>query len=289
VPDPFFVGADSIVPLSHPIDKRAMELSDVISVHAYCDLACLQATLSEITAYGKPILLTEWMARQVQSTYETALPTLKELKVGAYQWGLVKGKTQTHLPWPHVAHQFHGDPMWWHDVLDADGTFHNEQEGEVIRSHVYPQNRALSADIFMLDVDSTESMDKLAPVPSSEELVHGLSVHQIHLSQNEMSHEGSHHNVHHMHDVASSHVELPVIQEGEQTVIPSVCSISMATINAAAAMHAGESASALHLMEGAGHGSSSHIKSKSMTFGDQMMTPSMESLDLAAEIGGIEF
>jgi hypothetical protein len=100
MPDPFFEG-DLVVPLAHAIDQRAMELSDVITIHAYCDPACLQTTLMEISHFGKPMLLTEWMARQVKSTYEETLPTLKELKVGAYQWGLVKGKTQTHLPWPH--------------------------------------------------------------------------------------------------------------------------------------------------------------------------------------------
>lgn len=102
MPDPFFEGGtDVVVPLAHAIDQRAMELSDVISIHAYCDPVCLQTTLMEISHFGKPMLLTEWMARQVKSTYEETLPTLKELKVGAYQWGLVRGKTQTHLPWPH--------------------------------------------------------------------------------------------------------------------------------------------------------------------------------------------
>jgi len=99
-PDPFFEG-DVVVPLAHAIDQRAMELSDVITIHAYCDPLCLQTTLMEVSHFGKPMLLTEWMARQVKSTYEQTLPTLKELKVGAYQWGLVRGKTQTHLPWPH--------------------------------------------------------------------------------------------------------------------------------------------------------------------------------------------
>jgi len=297
------------------IDKRAMELSDVISVHAYCDLLCLQSTLQEVTQYGKPILLTEWMARQVQSTYETALPTLKELKVGAYQWGLVKGKTQTHLPWPHVAHQFNGDAMWWHDVLDADGTFHNEQEGEVIRSFVYPQNKALTSDVFLLDVDSTESIDKLVTMANLMD-EHHTTAHpsHAHLSQNEvlvgggdpmhnsnsLNHLMSHHSHHHMMAEGISSMtldqQLPTLQEGEQQVIPSVCSISMATINAAAAQQAGEMSIASDLMDyqhavaaaelqGVVHGAKS-----TPTFGSHMTTSSIvDGLDLAEISGGIEF
>ena len=256
MPDPFF--DSKIIPLTHEIDQRAMELSDVISVHAYCDPACLQATLSEITFHGKPILLTEWMARQVQSTYESAFPTLKELKVGAYQWGLVKGKTQTHLPWPHVAHQYDGDQMWWHDVLDADGTFHNEQEGEVIRSFVHPQIKALSAEVFLIDSESTEGLDEM---------------HQ-HVSLSQL-----HHHVDSMPE--HSFAEIPVINEGEEVVIPSVCSISMATINAVAAAQAAE------LAENEEISSYGHRTKSAPTFGKHMSTPSMEALDL--DIGGIEF
>jgi hypothetical protein len=191
-----------------------MELSDVISIHAYCDHPTLQAVLQEVTVHGKPILLTEWMARQVQSTYETALPTLKELKVGAYQWGLVRGKTQTHLPWPHVAQQFHGDPMWWHDVLEADGTFHNEEEGEIIRSWVYPQNKAVSSDLF-LD-ESTPSIVTVS-VESGLDNISALSQHHLPPS-------------HHILLTDSSQAELPTVQEGQHSVIPSVCSISMASL-----------------------------------------------------------
>lgn len=266
-----------------------MELSDVISIHAYCDHDCLQSTLQEITCHGKPILLTEWMARQVQSTYETSFPTLKELKVGAYQWGLVKGKTQTHLPWPHVAHQYHGDPMWWHDVLDVDGTFHDEREGEIIRSFVYPQNKALSSEIFLSAMDSSESIEMMAR--ASQESMHVLLEHQNqhHLSQNDLS--ASPLDAINLPE-GTSHAELPVILEGERQVIPSVCSISMATINALASQQAGEFASGIELDNLVKH-QSLHSKS-TPTFAAQMVTPNMEGLDLAQLetsdfVGGIEF
>jgi len=120
-----------------------MQLSDIISIHAYCDNVCLQEVFRKTAQYDKPIMLTEWMARQVKSTYCSILPTLMEYNVGAYQWGLVKGKTQTFLPWPHVT----GNDMtlWWHDTLDADGRFHSDNEGHVIRNFIYPQKNPYSA------------------------------------------------------------------------------------------------------------------------------------------------
>jgi hypothetical protein len=254
MPDPFFEG-DVVVPLAHAIDQRAMELSDVISIHAYCDPTCLQTTLMEISHFGKPMLLTEWMARQVKSTYETTLPTLKELKVGAYQWGLVRGKTQTHLPWPHVAKNYEGDPMWWHDILDADGSVHCEKEAEVIRSFAFPQSKAFSSDMFMDPEDSMLNLEAAleAAVQHAE-------------------HEG-----------------MVPINEGEEAVVPSVCSISMAAISSAMS-HAGLDNTMLeHSGEPDGPSLSRHhsFGVPSNTFGSHMRTKSVEGLDLA--LGGIEF
>jgi len=276
MPDPFF--DSGIIPLQHPIDQRAMQLSDVISIHAYCDPVVLERTLNEITSFGKPILLTEWMARQVKSTYDTALPTLKDLKVGAYQWGLVQGKTQTYLPWPHVAHNYEGEQMWWHDVLDSEGNFHSEQEGEVIRSFVYPQNRAIGADVLLIDSDSLTSLETA--------MEHAPSTQHFH-----MQHEN---------------VDVPDLGHGEDAVIPSVCSITMAQINSMAAQafaNAAAAASEHHhhhvpsaptLSSDAGQQQQQHQQqnglgaSKSaVTFASHMASQNMEGLDL--ELGGIEF
>ena len=39
------------------------------------------------------------MRRASGSRFETHLPFFKEHGIGCYSWGLVNGKTQTHLPW----------------------------------------------------------------------------------------------------------------------------------------------------------------------------------------------
>ena len=99
-----------------------MELSDVISF-PYQRMEGLRISLEVVGSYRRPIFCTEWLARHVGSVVEQQLPLFKELKIGAYQWGLVKGKTQTHLPWPFVRNI---DPdfrrVWFHDLLEEDGT-----------------------------------------------------------------------------------------------------------------------------------------------------------------------
>ena len=39
------------------------------------------------------------MARNIGSTFDTILPIAREYHVGAINWGLVAGKSQTYLPW----------------------------------------------------------------------------------------------------------------------------------------------------------------------------------------------
>ena len=85
-------------------------------------------------------------------------------------------------------------------------------------------------------------------------------------------------------------VDVPNIAEGEEAVIPSVCSISMATLNAMAAAAAAEN-SVREETFGESHGSQTFRASQtfggSQTFGAHMKSPSMVGLDL--EYGGLEF
>jgi hypothetical protein len=245
MPDPFFDTSD-VIPLGHRIDQRAMQLSDVISIHAYCEPMRLQSILTDIARFGKPILLTEWMARQISSTFDTSLPTLKELKVGAYQWGLVKGKSQTWLPWPHIAHKYENDPTWWHDVLDAEGNFHSEKEAEVFRSVLYPRSRTISSGALLSELVS-ENMDA----------AHS-SQHLFGILQNEN---------------ADNTAEESTIEQPSETVIPSVCSISMAAINSMAAAAANE-------MMDQSQSTMEYNPMSTPTFGAHMASPTIEGLDL---------
>jgi hypothetical protein len=45
------------------------------------------------------MICTEYMARTNNSTFQTIMPMLKEENIGAINWGLVSGKTNTIFAW----------------------------------------------------------------------------------------------------------------------------------------------------------------------------------------------
>lgn len=54
--------------------------------------------IGELTKLRRPLICTEWMARDNGCTIESCLPIYKETRVGCIMWGLVNGKSQVHLP-----------------------------------------------------------------------------------------------------------------------------------------------------------------------------------------------
>jgi beta-xylosidase len=84
--------------------------------------------------FGRPILCTEFIARPNGSTFEPHLGFMKEQKVAAYCWGFVAGKTQTIYPWDSWTKKYDAEPpLWFHDILRADGTPYRAEEAVYIR------------------------------------------------------------------------------------------------------------------------------------------------------------
>jgi Cellulase (glycosyl hydrolase family 5) len=118
-----------------PMERVQLEQSDVISFHNYSWPEDFEQHVDALEKYHRPIICTEFMARPVGSTFDTILPIAKKHHVGAINWGLVAGKTQTYLPWdswqrPYVVEK---PPVWFHEVFDADGTPYREREVEIMR------------------------------------------------------------------------------------------------------------------------------------------------------------
>ena len=119
------------------IMRIQLNSSDVISFHDYNDAAKFEARILALKRYGRPILCTEYMARGNKSTFEGSLPVALKHRVAAYNWGLVQGKSQTHLPWdswkqPYTAGR---EPaIWFHEVFRQDGTPYREPEVQLIRA-----------------------------------------------------------------------------------------------------------------------------------------------------------
>lgn len=118
----------------HPLDKLALELSDVISFHAYTNTARMLAIIHQLQQMGRPLFCTEWLARHVGSTVEEQLPLMYATQVAPYQWGLVKGKTQTWLPWPVIMSDYPDySRLWFHDVFDENGIPFSRKEIELVK------------------------------------------------------------------------------------------------------------------------------------------------------------
>ncbi len=119
------------------INDFLLAASDVLTFHEYAGADRLTQTIARLRGAGRPILCTEWMARTLDSRFETHLPFFRQESVGCFFWGLVNGRTQTHFPWGSVE----GGPpprVWFHDLLDGQGRPYSEQETTLIRQMTTP-------------------------------------------------------------------------------------------------------------------------------------------------------
>jgi hypothetical protein len=117
------------------IEKIQLQNSDIVSFHNYSWPEDFERRVVWLEQQHRPIICTEYMARSAGSTFDGVLPIAKKHHVGAINWGLVIGKTQTNFPWeswdhPYVLNQ---PSVWFHDVFKADGTPYRESEVELIR------------------------------------------------------------------------------------------------------------------------------------------------------------
>ncbi|MBJ7340643.1 cellulase family glycosylhydrolase [Mycolicibacterium sp.] len=111
-----------------------LDNSDVISFHSYGSPADFEARIDELAPLGRPILCTEYLARDQGSTIEGILPIAKRRNVAAFNWGLVAGKTQTYLPWDTWDKPDPSEPkVWFSDLLRPDGSPYRAAEVATIR------------------------------------------------------------------------------------------------------------------------------------------------------------
>jgi hypothetical protein len=109
--------------------------SDIVTFHNYSWPEYFKSQVRWLKKYNRPVICTEYMARPAGSTFDTVLPIAKQERVGAINWGFVAGKTQTYLPWESWEHPYvlSQPPVWFHEVLHADGTPYRQAEVDLIR------------------------------------------------------------------------------------------------------------------------------------------------------------
>ena len=118
------------------IQQIQLDQSDVLSFHNYEPAESFQARIASLRPHGRPILCTEYMARNQNSTFAAILPLAKAEGVAAINWGLVAGRTQTFYPWDSWLHPYtdREPDVWCHDVFHPDCTPYRQEEADLLRS-----------------------------------------------------------------------------------------------------------------------------------------------------------
>ena len=114
------------------LNQLIVDQSDIISFHCYEPREKLTAVINALETHGRPLLCTEWLARSAGSTVDL-LSVFKDAGVGAINWGLVDGRTQTRFPWRSWTEQVDVDEPWFHELLHPDGTAYDVREIETFR------------------------------------------------------------------------------------------------------------------------------------------------------------
>lgn len=118
-----------------PLHHFQIMASDIVSFHNYGSPEDMAERIGHLKQYGRPLLCTEYMSRSTGNTFQAILPLLKAEKIAAYNWGSTAGKSQTIYPWDSWQKPCLGElPLWFHDILRADGSPYDPSEAEVIRS-----------------------------------------------------------------------------------------------------------------------------------------------------------
>lgn len=123
-------------PAPPEIEALQLERSDIVSFHHYGPADTLQTLCTRLESLtDRPLLCSEYLARNLESRFETHLPIFRERGIGAINWGLVSGKTQTAFPWwTWFDEKPKPEPeVWFHDILRADGTPFDAEEVDFLR------------------------------------------------------------------------------------------------------------------------------------------------------------
>jgi hypothetical protein len=118
------------------MNRWLFENSDIITFHNYSDSTDFKTRVLQIQRYNRPLICTEYLARSVESKFETILPIAKRYNVGLINWGFVKGKSNTIYPWSSWQEPFTKEPdPWHHDIFREDGSAYRDAEIAIIRHY----------------------------------------------------------------------------------------------------------------------------------------------------------
>ncbi|WP_189605787.1 cellulase family glycosylhydrolase [Salinimicrobium marinum] len=106
--------------------------SDIITYHSYDDPEKHELIIELLKSHGRPMICTEYMARTRNNRFSNTLPMLKNENIGAINWGLVNGKSNTIYAWNTPIESGEEPTEWFHDVFRKDGTPYRQDEVDLI-------------------------------------------------------------------------------------------------------------------------------------------------------------
>lgn len=116
------------------LNRFQLENSDIITYHNYNDEVQHQMLIDSLKQYNRPMVCTEYMARKHQSLFSNIMPMLKKEHIGAINWGLVAGKSNTKYAWDEPIPDGSEPSLWFHEIFREDGTPYKQEEVDVIMS-----------------------------------------------------------------------------------------------------------------------------------------------------------
>jgi hypothetical protein len=116
------------------LNKFQAENSDIITYHNYENPEKHQAAIDTLIQYHRPLVCTEYMARRNNSLFTNIMPLLKKNNIGAINWGLVAGKTNTKYAWDEPIPDGSEPKLWFHEIFRPDGKPYKQEEVDLIKS-----------------------------------------------------------------------------------------------------------------------------------------------------------
>ena len=122
------------------IERRALELSDVITFHYYGSFSNMVTIIENLKErYGRPLINNEWLNRIADNNVKELFPLFYLERIGSYHWGLIAGYSQTYEPWGHyfVEYLKEGSALdltrWQHDLYRFNGLPYDVHEIQTIK------------------------------------------------------------------------------------------------------------------------------------------------------------
>ena len=113
-----------------------LERSDIVTFQSFETAGQIEALLTLLKRYDRPIICSDWLMRQRDNDFEKILPLFSVHRVGWFNRGLVNGKTQEWIQQDQYRSADRPE-LWQHDVLKPNGDAYDPKEIERIQGFYF--------------------------------------------------------------------------------------------------------------------------------------------------------